>query len=127
MTANITKVKTTRQGWVVSMHNETLRCMDRFGFTVQTCGKCGGVGYLAGFEFSDGARCWGCNGNGYKYGRRVLPVVQQFNTDHKFKQELDIAAAWNKAGVKIEADVAELMLAQVEAYNAKVSNKDADV
>lgn len=26
------------------------------------CGRCGGMGYLPGYEFSDNARCWGCMG-----------------------------------------------------------------
>lgn len=27
------------------------------------CGKCGGNGYLPGYEFIDNARCWGCMGH----------------------------------------------------------------
>jgi hypothetical protein len=27
------------------------------------CGKCGGSGYLPGYEAIDGARCWGCGGH----------------------------------------------------------------
>ena len=29
------------------------------------CPKCGGAGYLRGYEFIDGARCWKCNATGY--------------------------------------------------------------
>lgn len=29
------------------------------------CPKCGGVGYLPGYEFIDGARCWKCGDTGY--------------------------------------------------------------
>lgn len=28
------------------------------------CGRCGGKGYIAGFEFSDNARCWECHTTG---------------------------------------------------------------
>jgi|GEM_PF-4893699 len=38
---------------------------------MKLCGKCGGTGYLPGYEMIDGARCWGCMRRGYAPGVRM--------------------------------------------------------
>lgn len=34
-------------------------------YRVDACPKCGGIGYLHGYEHIDGARCWKCGATGY--------------------------------------------------------------
>ena len=44
----------------------TLIKTDRNGtryFSSNVCRKCGGTGYLNGYEHIDGARCWRCGGD----------------------------------------------------------------
>jgi hypothetical protein len=104
----------------VYAHDESGRCMDAHGFTMTTCGKCGGYGYLSGYEFSDGARCWRCNARGYYYTPKVEEARAAFLADLKAKRPTDIAAYWKAARSKVESDVADKIKAQVAEYNAKV-------
>lgn len=104
----------------VYAHDETGRHMDAHGFTVTTCGKCGGYGSLAGYEFSDGARCWRCSKRGYYYTPKVAEARSAFVADLKARRATDIVAYWKASRSKVEADVAEKVSAQVAEYNAKL-------
>jgi hypothetical protein len=95
--------------------------MDTHGFTVTCCGKCGGHGYLAGYEFSDGARCWKCGARGYYYADRVMAARSTFLADLKGGKATDIDIYWKAARSKIEDDVAEKLREQISEYNVQVS------
>lgn len=48
------------------------------------CPKCGGTGYINGYEHIDGARCWKCNATGYyetKF-KEYTPEYAQKLADH---------------------------------------------
>lgn len=47
------------------------------GFPVEVCGKCGGRGYLPGYERIDNARCWGCMGALYANTRSTSEAVER--------------------------------------------------
>jgi hypothetical protein len=102
---------------VVYIHKDTGRTMDAHGFTVTCCGKCGGHGHLAGYEFSDGARCWRCNARGYYYTPAVLRERSAFVADLKAKRPVDISANWRASRSRVEPDVAEVINKQI-AYLA---------
>lgn len=49
-------------------YNKILIKTDKDGtehYRVDACPKCGGTGYLRGYEHIDNARCWKCNASGY--------------------------------------------------------------
>lgn len=55
----------------------------------EACPKCGGVGYLRGYEFIDGARCWKCNATGHYPHEWVEKSEERINKEReKNKQKL---------------------------------------
>jgi hypothetical protein len=105
----------------VFQHPETHRYMDNWGFTLKQCGKCSGLGSLPGYEFSDNAKCWRCNGNGYYHTPKVLVARQQFVADVKAEARAakdegrspstpNFQHYWDLGGVKIEPDISARIL-----------------
>ena len=43
----------------------------------ENCPKCGGTGYIPGYEFIDGARCWKCNATG-RYTHRWVERTEEY-------------------------------------------------
>ena len=104
------------------MHTGTHRLMDTYGFTVTCCGKCSGLGTLPGYEFSDGARCWKCMRRGYYLTPKRLEARSALIADMKAGKRVDITAYWKESRSKVEPDIADALIAQVEARNAKLAH-----
>lgn len=82
------------------------------------CGKCGGTGYLPGYEFIDAARCWGCETSGFaRAGRRTTKQLDA-------KARADERAAVRKAA-KAAAE-AEIWLAGEAERQAKADVEAAE-
>lgn len=50
---------------------ERTKTVDGVEYVAIVCWKCGGSGYLPGYEHVDGARCWGCGGTHGPIGWRT--------------------------------------------------------
>src|SRR5664279_3986604 len=66
MTSTITQ--TTAGDYTIDLVN---------GFPVEVCARCGGRGYLPGYEFIDNARCWGCMGALYVNTKSTSEAVER--------------------------------------------------
>lgn len=62
MTATATLAGITTTDVTIAEHTVTVTLLNGWPYT--PCWKCGGTGYLPGYEFSDNARCWGCHTRG---------------------------------------------------------------
>jgi len=64
------------------------------------CPKCGGIGYLHGYEHVDGARCWKCNASGFYPHSWIIRTpeyqakLNKRRNDKKRKENLDGRAAF---------------------------------
>jgi hypothetical protein len=108
------------KGVTLYVHNDTGRIFCQYGFTLKTCGRCGGCGYMAGFEHVENSKCFKCWGSGYSFTERALMARQYFITESKFAIRAarkagqpdprpDYAKFWKQGNVKVEADLAEAM------------------
>ena len=66
MTATITQ--TTAGDYAIDLVN---------GFPVEVCARCGGRGFLPGYEFIDNARCWGSLGPLYVNTKSTCEAVER--------------------------------------------------
>ena len=73
------------------------------------CWKCGGRGYLPGFEFSDNARCWACGGHHGSLG--------EISVEEYTRREARNAKARARAQAKREAKALARLRAEQEAYD----------
>lgn len=55
---------------------------DRYGFPIQTCGRCGGTGQFS-YNQMHGSRCYGCNGRGVRHTREAGKQFQAWSHDLK--------------------------------------------
>lgn len=74
------------------------------------CWKCGGKGYLPGFEFIDNARCWSCMG--------YRGHLDEISVEEYTKRQERNAKARARAQAKREAKRLEKLHAEQEAYDA---------
>jgi len=63
------------------------------------CPKCAGTGYLPGYEFIDGARCWRCNATGYSTHR-----YKKMTPEYEAKLETARVAKTRKKNLAERAD-----------------------
>jgi hypothetical protein len=63
------------------------------------CSKCGGSGFLPGYEYIDGARCWKCEATGYfphsykVYTDEYAAILQKRRNEKAIKKILPIGQA----------------------------------
>lgn len=82
-----------------------MKTVDGVEYVAVVCWKCGGTGYLPGYEFSDNARCWGCSGHRGPLAWRSRAEVEKLE-DRREKAAARRAAkrAAEDAQRKIEMD-----------------------
>lgn len=103
---------------------------------MKLCGRCGGTGYLPGYENIDSARCWGCMRRGYEPGVRLRTTTEldtKETTDIRQAHQRDLEreakaeqAAKEWAAGEAEREAAEqTRLAERQTRNARTQHIDA--
>jgi len=88
------------------------------GTVIEPCGKCGGTGYLPGYEHVDGARCWGCRASGVgKAHRDAETATRRFRNRDKARARRDRKRAEEAAqraaeAVRRQAEVTAMIAAR---------------
>lgn len=101
------------------------KTVDGVEYVAIMCWKCGGSGYLPGYEYVDGARCWGCNAHrgplGWRSRADYEKVLARRAKDEerrarKAREEAERVAAEKREAREIFVQENGDLVAALEAY-----------